>query len=308
MNREEIIDWLMAGDPAIAFLAARDLLGLDRPDLRARIANKGWGKAFLTARNAHGEWGRGYYVPKWACTHYVLLDLANMEFPPDHPEIAPMVARIVKRQIAGDGGFAHAPGAAKSDVCVTAMYLTIAAHFHVPEPLLTGFIDWLISTRMADGGFNCQINRSGCVRSSLHSTTSVLEMIQRLADNGYRHRSDKLAAIAKAARAFILRRHFFRSERTGEVISPKFLALPYPPRWYYNILRGLDQFRAAGAPHDPRMDEALDRLEARRRDDGRWPRMAKIAGETLFEMEPARGPGRWNTLLALRVLDAYPRA
>ena len=92
------------------------------------------------------------------------------------------------------------------------------------------------------------------------------------------------------------------------MINKDFLKIPYPPRWRYNTLRGLDHFRTAGQPYDPAMDDALDALIARQRPDGLWPRMAMIPGKVFFTMEPPRGPSRWNTLLALRVLKAYPQA
>jgi len=84
--------------------------------------------------------------------------------------------------------------------------------------------------------------------------------------------------------------------------------MPYPPRWRYNTLRALDHFRAAGQPYAPEMEDALTALWAHRRADGLWPRMAMISGKVFFTMEPPRGPSRWNTLLAHRVLNAYPRA
>ncbi|MCI2400292.1 hypothetical protein [Aliiroseovarius subalbicans] len=307
MTHDEIIQWLMAGDPAIAFQTARDLLGEERPDLQARIATEGWGKAFLDARNADGGWGRKYYYPKWACTHYVLMDLVNIAFPPTHSEIAPLVHKIAAQRVSQDGGFAIAIGDRKSDTCVTGMALNFGAYFGTPEASLRTFVDFLISVQLPDGGFNCMINRSGCTHSSLHSTLSVLEGLHRYDAEGYSYRRDDLHRIADEARAFILRKRFFRSERTGKVINSDFLKLRTPPRWYYNVLRALDHFQVARRPFDPAMTDALEHIQARCRPDGRWPRGPKVPGQTLFDMENPRGPGRWNSLMALRVLKAYPR-
>ncbi|UWQ13765.1 terpene cyclase/mutase family protein [Aliiroseovarius sp. M344] len=306
MNRGEIISWLMAGDSAIAFQTMRDLLHRTRPELQARIATNGWGKAFLDARNATGGWGDRYYGPKWACTHYVLLDLVNMAFPQDHPEVAALVHDIAVRHVSHDGGFAISSDDKLSDTCVTGMFLNIGSYFAAPEASLQSFVDFLISVQLPDGGFNCQINRSGCKHSSLHSTLSVLEGLHSFEACGYAYRKDELNQIATEARSFILRHQFFRSERTGKIINADFLKLRTPARWYYNTLRALDHFRATGQPFDPAMTDALDKLVTQRRPDGRWPRGPKVAGKTVFEMEPPREPGRWNTLIALRVLDAYP--
>jgi hypothetical protein len=81
--------------------------------------------------------------------------------------------------------------------------------------------------------------------------------------------------------------------------------MPYPAHWRYNVLRALDYCRAAAVPFDPRMQAALAAITAKRRKDGKWPRQAAISGEMHFVMEPPRGPSRWNTLIALRVLRAF---
>src|SRR5512137_366035 len=78
---EEIIDWLLDGDPAIAYQTMRDIL--ESPERKQRaaqreIARRGWGKAFLERQNQDGHWGRGAYQPKWICTHYTLMDLKTL--------------------------------------------------------------------------------------------------------------------------------------------------------------------------------------------------------------------------------------
>ena len=64
MTRSEIIDWLLAGDPAIAFQTTRDMLGKTNRRLQSRIATEGWGKVFLDAATPDAGWGRAYYSPK----------------------------------------------------------------------------------------------------------------------------------------------------------------------------------------------------------------------------------------------------
>ena len=68
----------MAGDVAIQYQTQRDLLGEDHKDLQQRIAQEGWGHAFLSKRNANGHWGMRFYQPKWISTHYTLLDLRHL--------------------------------------------------------------------------------------------------------------------------------------------------------------------------------------------------------------------------------------
>ncbi len=74
MDNEQIIQWLLEGDVSIQYQVHRDLLGVERPELRERIASEGWGARLLQARHENGHWGRGFYQPKWISSHYSLLD------------------------------------------------------------------------------------------------------------------------------------------------------------------------------------------------------------------------------------------
>ena len=143
------------------------------------------------------------------------------------------------------------------------------------------------------------------MHSSMHTTISVLEGILEYTKNGYRYRLKELQEAADQSREFLLRHRLFRSDRTGNVIDKKWLMLSYPSRWKYDILRALDYFQFAGIDYDPRMQDALDYLEKKRRKDYTWPVQAKHPGQTHFEMEKTGGPSRWNTLRALRVLKHF---
>ena len=102
----------------------------------------------------------------------------------------------------------------------------------------------------------------------------------------------------------MLRHRLFRSHHTGEVVSGQFLRFSFPPQWHYDILRGLDYFWAAGSLGDDRLEDAIEVVVRKRRKDGRWPLQQRWPGETWFEMEKVGEPSRWNTLRAMRVLEA----
>ncbi|KJS08286.1 MAG: hypothetical protein VR78_18470 [Hoeflea sp. BRH_c9] len=304
----DAVNWLLQGDVAIQYQTYRDLLETDRHDLRARIACEGWGKQLLDKRNPDGSWGLEFYRPKWTSSHYTLLHLKCLAIAQDHPVIRDSIGSILADYRAMDGGIGCARGDRKSDVCVNGMVLNYACYFGASEDNLRSIVDFLLGEHMDDGGFNCQSNRSGAHHSSLHSTLSVLEGIYEYARNGYTYRLGELQQAARQSRAFILLHRFYKSDRTGNIISKRFLNFPYPPRWYYNILRALDHFRTAGAPYDARMQDALDVVAGKRGKNGLWRREAAFPGKEFLVMEPPRGPSRWNTLIALRVLKAYGNA
>ncbi len=296
-----VLDWLLDGDVSIESQARRDLLDEPRPDLQQRISTEGWGARFLAARGDHGHWGQRYYQPKWISSHYTLLDLRTLELPPGVPEVDETLDLILTRDLPHDPSVRPRSDTVQSDVCLNGMALNICSWFAVPEVRLRPMVDFILSQRMEDGGFNCRRNRGGARHSSMHSTLSVCEGVQTWLEGGGTYRREELAAAAREGREFLLQHRLYRSDRTGEVISPKFLRLSFPGRWFYDVLRALDHFREAGC-RDPRLGDAVGVLWRKRRGDGRWNVQAKHPGQTHFDMETAGRPSRWNTLRALRVL------
>ena len=303
---DNTLHWLLEGDVAIQYQVYRGLLDADRPDLQARIATEGWGTRFLAARNPDGHWGCGFYQPKWTASHYTLLDLRHLCLAPGHPQVLETINLIMAQSKDPQGSInPHRTPGAPSDVCISGMFLTYACYFGTDADPLRSIIDYLIPQQMPDGGFNCQREYGSPTHSSLHSTLSVLEGIHEYSANGYAYCRAELEGIAAQSREFLLQHQLFRSHRSGEVIDPKMLMLSFPPRWRYDILRALDDFQAAHAPYDPRMQPALDVLMKKQRTDGHWPVQAKHPGQTHFDMEPTGKPSRWNTLRALRTLQFY---
>jgi hypothetical protein len=305
IESQHLIDWLLEGDVSIQYQVHRDLLGKERPDLQERIAKEGWGTQFLNLQLANGHWGNKFYHPKWTSSNYTLLDLKNLNISPDIPAIRDTIAIILRENNAPDGGIMPIGTIKASDMCINGMVLECACYFGLPQEDLKSIVDLTIELHMPDGGFNCRVNRSGAVHSSMHTTINVLEGLLEYEQSGYKYRLDDVQEAANSAEEFLLMHRLFKSDNTGEVIDKKWLMLSYPPRWKYDILRALDYFQAAGVDYDPSMQDALDVLVKKQRKDGTWPVQAKHPGLTHFEMEKTGGPSRWNTLRALRVLKKY---
>jgi hypothetical protein len=188
------------------------------------------------------------------------------------------------------------------------MGLRYATWFEAPEQPLRSVVDFLLGQRVADGGFNCRRNRRGArvTHSSVHTTVSVLEGITGYLRAGHAYRRDAMQEAAGSSADFLLRHRLFRSERTGAVIDPELTRLHFPARWHFDILRGLDSLAAARFPRDERMTDALGILAGRQRPDGRWNANRAYPGATHVPNERAGQPSRWVTVIAERVLLAYP--
>ena len=305
MTDQKLLDWLLKGDVAIQYQVYRDLLNTDRPDLKERIVKEGWGAQYLSSRNKNGHWGLDFYQPKWISSHYTLLDLRNIEISNQCKPAQETIKMVLKENKAPDGGINPARSVIQSDVCVNGMFLNYAAYFETKEEDLQSIVDFILSQQLPDGGFNCQFNRQGARHSSLHSTLSVIEGILEYEKQGYTYRLNELRKTAAESREFILLHKLYQSHQTGKIISDKMLMLSYPSRWRYDILRALDYFRYAGVKYDDRMEDALNVLIKKQRNDQSWPLQCKHPGQTHFDMEKTGQSSKWNTLRALRVLNHF---
>jgi hypothetical protein len=116
----------------------------------------------------------------------------------------------------------------------------------------------------------------------------------------------ELRAARRTAEEYLLERGLLRRKSTGELISQDWLLFSYPTRWFYDVLRGLDYFRATGALPDQRLAEAVEAVRSKQQPDGTWLLENTHPGKVHFALEDGDGlPSRWNTLRALRVLRWY---
>jgi len=150
---EQTLRWLLDGDVALQYQVQRDLLGVDRPDLQARIATEGWGARFLGARHPNGHWGLRFYQPKWISSHYTLLDLRHLCLAPGHPQVLETINLILEQSKDAQGSInPRRIPIAPSDVCINGMFLNYACYFGVKAKPLPSVIDYLIDQHMPDGG------------------------------------------------------------------------------------------------------------------------------------------------------------
>jgi hypothetical protein len=306
-THHDVIDWLMAGDPAIRWQTMRDLLDAPAKQWQAeqrKTLSEGWGAQLLAHQDANGMWGGGVYSPKWISTTYTLLMLRDMGIPGNCAP-AQRGARIAVDGLAGtldDPQFAKR--VAKQDRCLIGMALAIGVYFGIDDWRIEALVDNVLNEVMPDGAWNCRKHKRPFPHhSSFHTTFNVLDGLCDYIDfyDGKR-RTDALAAQHDALE-LMLQHRLYRSDKTGEVINDKFTLMTFPHRWHYDFMRGLCYFARIGAPRDERLQDAIEQLLLKRRSDGTWPNEYKYPAQTFFTMEGVGNkPSRWNTLRALRVL------
>lgn len=303
------LDWLLDSDPAIRWQVLRDLAGASPEAVaaeRAKVAAEGWGARLLALQGDDGQWAGGACFPgdfkwadmrfgqPWTATLPVLRLLMELGIDP----AAPAVQRAV--EAVGEGCRWEHEGQrffdGEVEPCINGRTVALGAYFGQP---VDGIVERLLGETLADGGWNCEAER-GSVRSSFHTTINVLEGLLE-----YERATGGSAAVTEARRrgeAYLLERDLFRRKSTSDAADPAWLQFSFPVRWNYDILRGLDYFRAAGV-RDPRMADAIGMVRSKQQPDGRWLLENTHRGAVPFELEAGDGqPSRWITLRAMRVL------
>ncbi|MFF1573638.1 hypothetical protein ACFVWR_12870 [Leifsonia sp. NPDC058292] len=297
----DVTEWLLDSDPAIRWQVLRDLTDAS-PDVvaaeRARVATEGWGAALLAEQDPEGTWDGDVFFPPWTSTLNTVQLLHDLGIDPQSPETRraiDLVARNVHWQ-EEFGSNLYFDG--EVEACINGRVFAAGAYFGHPSTVLR---DRLVGERLADGGWNCYVPPSE--RSSFNSTICVLEGLLE-----YETAVGATAETTEARRTgeqYLLDRGLLRRLSTGEIVDEDWTKLSFPVYYSYDVLRGLEYFRAAGAEPDDRFAEAIALIEGKRDADGRWALEHTHEGKQWFEMEPEGEPSRWITLRALRVLAWY---
>lgn len=299
---DDVTDWLLEGDPAIRWQVLKDLLDAD-PDTveaeRSRVATTGWGAELLSRQDEDGRWSGRLYNPKWTSTTYTLLLLHWLGLPARHPAALRGNAALWEGAQITDGGLTFGDSTARyPEACITSMLVLLAASSGYEDSRVEDAVGWLLGQQLRDGGWNCESIPTGSRHSSFHTSISALDALL-----AYRGAGGRIAVEEPIARgqAFFLEHGLYRSHRTGTIVSGAMTRFPFPPQWRFDVMRGLEHFRAAGARRDERLADGVERVRRRRGDDGTWPYYRRYPGRVWFEME-GPGPSRWATLRARRVL------
>ncbi|MFF3563662.1 hypothetical protein ACFYXS_26790 [Streptomyces sp. NPDC002574] len=330
----DVIEWLLDGDPAIRWQVMRDLTDAPAERIaaeRARVADEGWGARLLALQRPHGQWAsgiptftagaaekwwhalepaqQGTLFPEWTSTTWSLALLRAFGVEPGSAAARRAVGLVhehVRWEHDGEPFFAG-----EVEPCINGRTVALGAYFGRD---VTPVVERLLGEQMADGGWNCE-QENGSVRGSFHTTIDVLEGLLE-----YETAAGAAPEVTDArlrGQEYLLERRLFRRLSTGLVIgqdrgtdgpSP-WTRFSYPTFWHYDVLRGLDHLRAAGATPDHRVAEAVDLVRSKCDADGRWPLENPHPGELHFPIDDGEGkPSRWNTLRATRVLRWYEQA
>ena len=323
--RGEIATLLNDDDPSIRYLARRDVLGDDPGSRGMRMLADEIRRSSTVAALLEGHVDRGPATySAWQGAHWVALSLAEIAYPGGDARVGRMVDEVLDRwtlpkfdrdveveRIDGSPPFVPiVAGKARRCASQQGAALLIAMRFdRADDPRTRQITRALLRWQWPDGGWNC--DRRPAARMS-----SVAETLLPLRGLAAALGVDA-PAVQRAAEVFLDRRIVYR-RNTGGLLTPSVMKLRHPPYWHYDLLAGLGGMVDAHRIADPRCQDALDALEAKRLPGGGWAaegRWYKLAsGDATERAEsvdwgPTTGaqPHRWVTMRALTVLAAAGR-
>ncbi|MEO7838494.1 MAG: hypothetical protein ABIU06_04015 [Anaerolineales bacterium] len=305
--KRSVIQWLLDSDPSIRWQTMRDLT--DAPDEevaaeRSKVATEGWGAELLARQTPEGHWGGDPSIPEWTSSPewsclVTLVWLRDLGLDPASHE-ARRAVTLVRDNVTWHWWDNNPFFVGEVEPCINGRVAAVGSYFGQDVQRV---VDRLLGEQMDDGGWNCE-QENGSTRGSFHTTINLLEGLLE------HERATGGSAAVRAARLrgqeYLLERRMLRRLSTGEVIDPAFTQFSFPTGYHYDVLRGLDYLRSAGAVPDDRVAEAIELLESKRDADGRWALENPHPDQLDVAMDPGEGrPSRWNALRALRVLDWY---
>lgn len=309
--RQQVIDWLLGGEPWVRFRTLTDILNKDRSDKEVVAAQKAVPghkliRKIFGKQNKDGYWGKPKDIhtwwPKKDTTFWVLSMLADFGLTREDKRIAKACDYVFSIQL-DSGGFGWDPPTKAYDCHTAVLTQSLAKLGYLDDPRLHHAYDWLISRQRLDGGFWCKnTGQPGGLRedepSCALATTFVLGAVAQ--DSELRK-----SEVGRRGIGFLLKCW----EKRGKIkytghdsqIGRNFDKLKYPFT-EYRILTYLDvvsQFECAKG--DPRLGEIIDLLLSKQDGDGRFTPESIHKVWQDFDFGQKRNASRWLTCLAYRI-------
>lgn len=304
-----ILEWLEASDPTLAWQVQRDLLHCAPAvwqETRERTRTEGNGAILIAQQGEDGMWEHGAFFPwyvregrpghPWKATTTVLHDLRVWGVDPG--AIRADTVRLLRENARWEyDDLPYWDG--EVDACINGMTLATGAWLNAD---VSKILRWFPDHQLADGGWNCEWVNGSTVSSFVSTLNSLVSL---LAYEELRGSDPAIRAMRKRGETYLLERELMYRRSTGE-LHPWVLRFSYPPRHTYNILRALDYFRAAarfdGTLPDKRLTAAIAALEQKQAADGTWHADFEHPGDTWTANDRAGQPSKWLTFYALRIL------
>lgn len=265
MTSRGVLDWLLEEDqPAVQYLALRDLLGRSEADpqvrdARRRIPETGWVAGILSERRPEGWWvdGRSLYVPKYVATNWRMIVLSDLGASRDLPDVRASCELWMDRFALKGGGVGGNSKGTGHHCVVGNMTRALIRLGYGEDRRIRRSLEWLVRTAHPKGGWSCW---------GIGRNLDSWEGLGAFAAYPRSKWSPRMEACVDRGAEFFLERELHHQGAR----YPPWYRFHYPVHYYYDVLVGLDLLTSLGHGGDRRLRFARSLLERKRRDDGRW--------------------------------------
>jgi len=333
-TQQSVIDWLLEEDeinPSIRYFALIDLLG---EETGSREVAKAQGKLMacgpvpeiLSKQHTDGYWvepGAGYR-PKYTSTVWSLIMLAQLGADGCEPSIRKASDYILDHTRGKQGCFSIY---ATQTGCVHCLQGNLAAALIdlglINDPRLTEAINWMACSATGEGfgsvgekDVDPHYIRSGISGPGLLCSANdhqpcawgAVKVALALSKIPPQKRSPQVISAITACKGFLLSKdpaeadypHPYAKKRSGS-----WFKFGFPVFYVTDVFQNLSALLGLGLDGDQRLRNAIELVEKKQDNGGRWKMEYTYNGKTWVDIEEKGKPSKWVTYRALSVLKQY---
>ena len=309
--KEELVEWLLGGEPWVVYRALTDLMGKNEKDdavLAARVAisQHPFVKKIFERLNRDGYWGKPKDIHTWwprkDTTFWLLPVLADFGFTVEDKKIAKACEYVFSTQLQS-GAFSWDPPTKPGDCHSAIIIESLAKLGLLQDHRLQRAYRWLIKRQRLDGGFWCKDTGQIAAPREKEPSCAMATMfvLGALAQNP--ELRDSRAARKGADLLFECWENRGKVKYAGHdsQVGTDWEKLKYPLT-DYKILKFLDvlsQFEHT--KHRLKESEMTSLLLSKRNEEGTFTPESIVKVWSDFDFGQKTKPSRWITILALRI-------
>lgn len=309
--RQELLDWLLAGEPWVVHRTLIDLLDRSENDKLVIAARMGTSqhpsiRSIFTNQNRDGCWGKPKDMHTWwprkYSTFWILPMLGDFGFTVADKRIARACEYVFSTQLPS-GAFGWDPPTKPGDCHSAIIIESLAKAGLLRDSRLVKAYEWLIKRQRLDGGFWCK--DTGCIGRPREKEPScamaTMFTLGALAENP----ELQSTTVVRRTVDFLFRcwenRRRMKYAGHDSQIGTGWEKLKYPFT-DYKILKFLDVLsRFEYARRRLQESEMVDILLSKADGEGRFTPESIHEVWADFDFGQKKTPSRWVTFLALRV-------
>ena len=326
----DTLKWLLQEEnPSVRYTTLVDVL--DRPpddkdvvEAKAMIMQRGLVVQMLAKMQSKAFTERldRYYTDKYSGLVWSMITLAELGATANEQILQYCEYLLDHAQELEDGGFSmHESkkfgGGRKSEVipCLTANLVWVLIRFgYIQDPRLKRALQWLSAFMKFNDGLLLEpqqppYDKDESCWGSHTCMMAVVKTLKALSAIGASSLDADAQQLLHKAKEFMLIHHLYlRSHALGKSIKNLWLHFGFPLMYQTDALEILDIMTSIGVS-DPRMEKAVQLVESKADEQGRWVLENTYASERLLLPFGRKGePDTWITVRALRSLKRYHQA